>query len=78
MSVHISYSRRLFGLDQFDYLMLLVAIAVLGVIAARGEPLPATHTFADNIYDDPCASVFVENDSCFNFLIRGSLSPSDD
>jgi hypothetical protein len=76
--VHISYGRRLFGLDQFDYLMLLVAIAMLGVVAAGGEPLPAIHTFADNIYNDPCDSVFVENPSCTNFLIRGSLSPSDD
>ena len=39
------------------------------------EPLPAIHTFADNIYEDPCNSVFVESDSCTNFLIRGSLSP---
>ena len=75
MSVHISYRRRLFGFDQFEWLILLISIPVLGAVAVWREPLPAIHTFADNIYEDPCDSVFVESDSCTNFLIRGSLSP---
>ena len=75
MSVHISHNRRFFGFDQFEWLMLLVSIAVLGVVADWREPLPAIRTFADNIYDDPYDNIFVESASRANFLIRGSLSP---
>ena len=80
MSVRIAYGRRLFGFDLVEWLMLIVAIAVLGAFASWGETLSPNPTFADNIYDDPCGNMFVENPSCTKFLIRGSLSPerSDD
>ena len=76
MSVHISYGRGSLGFDQCEWLMLLLTIAVLGAIVSWGEtlrPIPIA-TFADNIVDNPCGDIFVENASCMKFLIRGSLS----
>jgi hypothetical protein len=75
MSAHISCDRRLFGFDPYEWLMLLISVGtVLAVFAIWRDPLPTTVTFADNIYDDPCARVFAENAWCTKFLIRGSLS----
>ena len=79
MSAHISRDRQSFGFDLYEWLMLLVSVAtVLAFFAIWRDRVAPIRTFADNIYDDPCDSVFVENASWTNFLIRGSISPSDD
>jgi hypothetical protein len=75
MSAHMSCDRRLLGFERFVWLILLVGVAVLGAFAYWVETLPPGSTFVENLYDDPCDNIFVENASCTKFLIRGSLSP---
>ena len=78
MSAHISRDRRSFGFDLYEWLMLLVSVAtVLAFFAIWRDRVAPIRTFADNIYDDPCDNIFVENAWCTQFLIRGSLSPEN-
>jgi hypothetical protein len=75
MSAHITCDRRFFGFDLYEWLMLLISVAtVLAVYAILRDPVSASRTFADNIYDDACANIFLDNAWCTKFLIKGSLS----
>jgi hypothetical protein len=76
MSAKISRDRRTSGFDLYEWLMLIVAITTATVtLVLLRDPEPETGTLAENIYDDPCSNIFVENAWCTKFLIRGSLSP---
>jgi len=76
MSAEISRDRRPSGFDLYEWLMLIVAVTTATVMfVLMRDPVPGTATFAENIYDDPCSHVFVENAWCTKFLIRGSLYP---
>jgi hypothetical protein len=62
--------------DLYGCLMLFIPVAtVIAVFVISRDPVSATHSFADNIYDNPCDNIFVDNTWCTEFLIRGSLSP---
>jgi hypothetical protein len=76
MSAEISHDRRPSGFDLYEWLMLIVAVATAtAVFVLLRDPVPETGTLAQNIYDDPCSNIFVENAWCTKFLIRGSLPP---
>ena len=76
MSAEISHDRRLSGFDLYEWLMLIVAVTTATVVfVLLRDPVPETGTLAQNIYDDPCSNIFVENAWCTKFLMRGSLPP---
>jgi hypothetical protein len=76
MSAEISRHRRPSGFALYEWLMLIVAVTTATVMfVLLRDPVLKTGTLAQNIYDDPCSNIFVENASCTKFLIRGSLSP---
>jgi hypothetical protein len=75
MSAYMSCDRRLLGFERFEWLILLVGVAMLGAFAYWVATLPPGSTFVENIHDHPCDNIFVENASCTKFLIRGSLPP---
>jgi hypothetical protein len=76
MSAEISRDGRPSGFDLYEWLMLIVAVTTaIAVFVLLRAPVPETGTLAENIYDDPCSNIFVENAWCTKFLIRGSLFP---
>jgi hypothetical protein len=74
VSAHTWCGRRLFGFDLLEWLMLLVAIAMLGAFVPWIETLPPGSSFAYNTYDYPCGDILVENASCTKFLLKDTLS----
>jgi hypothetical protein len=75
MSAHSWCDRQLFGFDLFEWMMLLLAIAVLGAFAPPVDTLPPNSNFVDNTYDDHCANILARSASCTKFPLKDSLSP---
>jgi hypothetical protein len=75
MSAHSWCDRQLFGFDLFEWMMLLLAIAVLGAFAPPVDTLPHNSNFVDNTYDDHFANILAGSVPCTKFPLRDSLSP---